>query len=78
MSTLALFVLLIGVVVGLALVGGLGYLVYRRPTLKGPVTVAVTAAGVLVTCVVGVVGVAHTSARESGAAPGSKVSPSER
>jgi hypothetical protein len=75
---LALFVLLIGVVVGLALVGGLAYLVYRRPALKGPVSVAVTAAGVLVACVVGVVGVTQASARGGGAGPSITVSPSER
>lgn len=78
MSTLALFVLLIGIVVGLALVGSLGVLVYRCPALKGPITVAVTAAGVLVACAVGVFGVAQASAQGVGAGPGITVSPSGR
>jgi hypothetical protein len=52
--------------------------VYRRPALKGPVSVAVTAAGVLVACVVGVVGVTQASARGGGAGPSITVSPSER
>ncbi|MFJ8195208.1 hypothetical protein ACIQ8D_36565 [Streptomyces sp. NPDC096094] len=81
MSTLALFVLLLGVVVGLAVVAGLGYLVYRHPALKTPVTVAVTAAGVLVAFVVGVVGVvsvAQASARGGDADPGVTVLPSGR
>jgi hypothetical protein len=77
-STLALFVLLIGVAVGLAFVGGLAYLVHRRPALKAPITVAVTAAGVLVGFVVGVVGVAQASARGGDAGPGVTVSPSGR
>ncbi|WP_158778949.1 hypothetical protein [Streptomyces cellulosae] len=48
MSTLALLVVLLWVVVGLAVVVGLGYLVFRRPRLKGPVMVSLTAATVLV------------------------------
>lgn len=72
MSTLALFVLLLGVVVGLAVVVGLGYLVYRRPALKTPVMVAVTAAGVLIAFAVGVVSVAQASAREVMLAPASR------
>lgn len=54
MSTLVLLVLLLLVLVGLVVVGGLGYLVHRHPALMGPVTVAVAAAGVLATLVVGV------------------------
>ncbi|GAB2463462.1 hypothetical protein [Streptomyces incanus] len=76
MSTLALFVLLLGVVVGLAVVVGLGYLVHRRPALKTPVMVAVTAAGVLIAFAVGVVSVAQASARGGDAGPGITVSPS--
>ncbi|MFF8868502.1 hypothetical protein ACF08B_41580 [Streptomyces sp. NPDC015139] len=74
MSALALFVAVIGVSVGLALVGGLGYLVHRRPALKTPVTVALTAAGVLVAFVVGVLGVAQASARGD-ASPSATTSP---
>ncbi len=47
MSTLALFVLVIGIVVGLTVIGGLGYLVHRRPGLKTPVTVRLTSTGIL-------------------------------
>lgn len=78
MSTLALFVLLIGLVVGLAVIIGLGCLVYQRPALKTPVTVAVTAAGVLVAFVVGVVGIAQASARSGGVGPVVTVPPSGR
>ncbi len=78
MSTLALFVLLIGLVVGLAVITALGCLVYRRPALKTPVMVAVTAAGVLVAFVVGVVGIAQASARGGDAGPGVTVFPSRR
>ncbi|MFH8978601.1 hypothetical protein [Streptomyces sp. NPDC017890] len=78
MSTLALFVLLIGIVVGSALVGSLGVLVYRRPALKGPTTVTVTAADVRVACAVGVFGVAQASTQGGGASPGMTVPPTGR
>ncbi|MFD3827389.1 hypothetical protein [Streptomyces sp. NPDC058625] len=44
MSTLALLVVLLWVGFGLAVIFGLGYLVSRRPRLKGPVMVSLTAA----------------------------------
>jgi hypothetical protein len=53
-STLALLVVLLAVLVGLIVVVGLGYLTHRHPALKGPLIVALTAAGVLVTLFVGV------------------------
>ncbi|WP_432171981.1 hypothetical protein [Streptomyces sp. 1222.5] len=78
MSTLALFVLLIGITVGLALVVALGCLVYRRPALKTPVTVALTAAGLLVAFVGAVVGVAQAAAPGGEATPAVTVTPSGR
>ncbi|CAM5605260.1 putative protein OS=Streptomyces rochei OX=1928 GN=G3I25_15490 PE=4 SV=1 [Streptomyces rochei] len=78
MSALALFVLLIGIAVGLALVGGLGVLVYRRPALNPPVMVVVAATGVLVAVVVGVFGVAQASAQGGDASPGATTSPTGR
>ncbi|MGX1226880.1 hypothetical protein [Streptomyces ambofaciens] len=78
MSTLALFVLLIGLVVSLALVVGLGVLVHRRPALNTPVMVAVAATGVLVAVVVGVFSVAQASAQGGEAGPGATTSPSRR
>lgn len=78
MSALALFVAVIGATVGLASVGGLGYLVHRRPALKAPVTIALTAAGVLVAFVVAVFGVAQASARDGDASPASTMPPSGR
>ncbi|MEV5646472.1 hypothetical protein AB0L67_41530 [Streptomyces flaveolus] len=79
MSALALFVLVIGTVVGLAVIGGLGYLVHRHPALKTPLTVMLTATGILAAFVVGVLGIAQaTSAQEGGTGPGITVSPSGR
>lgn len=52
-STLALLVLVLLLLVGLIVVGGLGYFVYRHLALLGPVSVAVAAAGVLAALVVG-------------------------
>jgi hypothetical protein len=63
---LALLVLLLLVLVSLVVVGGLGYLVHRHPALMGPVTVAVAAAGVLATLVVGA---AQAEPREAAPAP---------
>jgi protein-S-isoprenylcysteine O-methyltransferase Ste14 len=77
-SALALFVLVIGIVVGLAVIGGLGYLVHRRPALKTPVTVMLTATGILAAFVVGVLGIAQAGAQEGSAGPGVMVSPSRR
>jgi protein-S-isoprenylcysteine O-methyltransferase Ste14 len=77
-SALALFVLVIGIVVGLAVIGGLGYLVHRRPALKTPVTVMLTATGILAAFVIGVLGIAQASAQEGSVDPGVMVSPSRR
>ncbi|MFC7015526.1 hypothetical protein ACFQMH_28255 [Streptomyces viridiviolaceus] len=54
MSTLALLVVLLLVLVGLLFLGALGYLAHRRPALARPLTVVLTGAGVLVALVVGV------------------------
>lgn len=54
-TMLVLIVAPLFVVVGLLLVGGLGYVVYRRPALTQPVGIAIAAAGVLVAVVVGIV-----------------------
>jgi flagellar motor component MotA len=70
-STLALLVLLLLMLVGLIVGGGLGYLVYRHPTLVVPLTVATTAA-VLVAFVVGV---AQTTPRGAGAGLGDRPGP---
>ncbi|MCG8971374.1 hypothetical protein [Streptomyces sp. CL12-4] len=69
---------MIGIVVGLAVIGGLGYLVHRRPALKTPVTVMLTATGILAAFVVGVLGITQASAQEGGTGPGITVSPSGR
>ncbi|MFF9457705.1 hypothetical protein [Streptomyces flaveolus] len=77
MSALALFVLVIGIVVGLAVICGLGYLVHRRPALKTPVTVLLTATGILAAFIVGVLGIAQADAQGHDAGPGT-MSPSGR
>jgi protein-S-isoprenylcysteine O-methyltransferase Ste14 len=77
-SALALFVLVIGIVVGLAVIGGLGYLVHRRPALKTPVTVMLTATGILAAFVVGVLGITQASAQGPSAGPSVTESPSGR
>ncbi|WP_069874439.1 hypothetical protein [Streptomyces malaysiensis] len=51
MSTIAMLVVLLLVLVGLLLVGALAYVVHRRPVLTQPVTVALTGATVLVAMV---------------------------
>ncbi|MFH8670254.1 hypothetical protein ACH4MN_37885 [Streptomyces anulatus] len=51
MSTLALLVILLLVLVGLMVVGALGYAVYRRPVLTQPLTVALAGAAVLIATV---------------------------
>ncbi|MDF9801506.1 hypothetical protein ACFVZE_05570 [Streptomyces anulatus] len=51
MSTLALLVILLLVLVGLMVVGALGYAVYRRPVLTQPLTVALAGAAVLIAMV---------------------------
>jgi hypothetical protein len=51
MSTLALLVVLLLVMVGALVVGLLGYAVYRRPVLTAPLTVALAGAAVLVAMV---------------------------
>ncbi|MBZ6114236.1 hypothetical protein [Streptomyces olivaceus] len=73
-------VLLIGVAVGLAAVGGLGYLLSNRPAHRAPVTIMLTASGILIAFAVGVVGIAQASAKEGGAGTGVgvTVSPSGR
>ncbi|XVV32996.1 hypothetical protein ACQPXT_01245 [Streptomyces sp. CA-100214] len=78
MSALALFVLAIGIVVGLAVIGGLGYLVHRHPALKSPVTVMLTATGILAAFIVGVLGIAKADAQGHDAGPGVTLSPPER
>ena len=55
MSTLALLVVLLLVLVGLLLLGALAYAVYRLPRLTQPLTVALTGAGVLAAVVAVVV-----------------------
>ena len=57
MSTLVLLVALLLVLVGLLIVGGLAYVVYRRPMLTQPLTVALAGAAVLVAVVTAVVAV---------------------
>ena len=47
MSTSALLIVLLLVLVGLMAVGGLGYAVYRRPVLTQPVAVALSGAMLL-------------------------------
>ncbi|MGW4271617.1 hypothetical protein ACWEGQ_04465 [Streptomyces seoulensis] len=54
-AMLVLSVVVLAAVFGLALVVGLGYAVHRRPALAEPVTVALTAAGVLGAFVFGIV-----------------------
>ncbi|MFF5860760.1 hypothetical protein ACFY8B_35080 [Streptomyces sp. NPDC012751] len=51
MSTLALLVVLLLVLVGALVVAALGYAVYRRPVLTAPLTVALAGATVLVALV---------------------------
>ncbi|MFJ4633430.1 hypothetical protein [Streptomyces sp. NPDC088847] len=51
MSTLAVLVVLLLVLVGLLVVGGLAYIVHRRPALTGPLSVAIAGAAVLVAVV---------------------------
>ncbi|MGW0771970.1 hypothetical protein [Streptomyces sp. NPDC002676] len=51
MSTLALLVVLLLVLVGLLAVAALGYVAYRRPVLSQPLTVALAGAVVLVAVV---------------------------
>lgn len=51
MSTIAMLVVLLLVLVGLLLVGALAYVVHRRPVLTQPVTVALAGATVLVAMV---------------------------
>ncbi|MFC9282764.1 hypothetical protein [Streptomyces collinus] len=51
MSTLALLVVLLLVMVGALVVTMLAYAVYRRPVLTAPLTVALTGAAVLVAMV---------------------------
>ncbi|MDQ0605499.1 hypothetical protein QF037_009932 [Streptomyces canus] len=53
MSTLSLFVVALAGIVGVAVVAGLGYLVHRRPALRGPLTIALAAALLMVTFYVG-------------------------
>ncbi|WP_121703468.1 hypothetical protein [Streptomyces sp. E5N298] len=78
MSTLALSVLLIGIAVGLVAIGGLGYLVYSRPALRAPVTIMLTASGVLIAFTVAVVGIAQASTQGGGGRPGVTVAPAGR
>lgn len=51
MSTFALLIVMLLVLVGLLFVGALAYAVYRRPALSQPLTVALAGAGVLTTLV---------------------------
>lgn len=55
MSTLALLVLLLLVLVGFLVVGVPAYLVHRHPSLVAPVGVAIAAAALLAACVVPIV-----------------------
>jgi hypothetical protein len=57
-STLALLVVLLLVLVALLFVGALFYVVYRRPVLTQPLTVALAGAAVLVATVTAVVSAA--------------------
>lgn len=52
MSTLALTVALLLVLVSVYVVGTLGYLVHRHPGLAMPLTVSLTGAAVLAACFV--------------------------
>ncbi|MEW2252346.1 hypothetical protein ACFW6K_22185 [Streptomyces sp. NPDC058733] len=54
-ALLAVLVALLLAVVSLAVAGGLGYAVYRRPSLAQPVAIAVTATGVLAAVVFGII-----------------------
>lgn len=54
-STLALLVVLLLVLVGLLVIGALAYAVHRFPRLTQPLTVALVGAGVLVAMVTAVV-----------------------
>ncbi|WP_149553072.1 hypothetical protein [Streptomyces marokkonensis] len=75
MSTLALLVVLLWVIVGLAAVVGLGLLVFRRPRLKGPVMVSLTAATVLVAFLAWIT---QAGALSDGAEPRHPVAPTVR
>ncbi|WP_217235541.1 hypothetical protein [Streptomyces sp. AC555_RSS877] len=75
MSTLALLVVLLWVVVGLAVVVGLGYLVFRRPRLMGPIMVSLTAATVLVAFLAWAT---QAGAQSGGAWPGGPAAPTVR
>ncbi|MFP8887847.1 hypothetical protein [Streptomyces mangrovi] len=55
MSTLALLVVLLLVLVGLLFLGALAYAVYRNPRLAQPLIVALTGAGVLAALITAVV-----------------------
>jgi hypothetical protein len=57
MSTLVALVVLLLVLVGMMVVLGLGYAVYRRPALTAPITVAMAGAAVLVAVVTTLVSV---------------------
>ncbi|MET7888412.1 hypothetical protein [Streptomyces avermitilis] len=60
MSTLALLVLLLLVLVGLLLISTLAYAVHRHPALTQPLLVALAGAAVLVTPVTGITGITGT------------------
>ncbi|MCW8383909.1 hypothetical protein [Streptomyces justiciae] len=55
MSTLALLVVLLLVLVGLLFVGALAYAVYRRPALSQPLMVALAGATALIGVVTAIV-----------------------
>lgn len=55
MSTLALLVMLLLILAGLIVIGGLAYVVHRRPALAQPLTVALAGATVLAAIVLGIV-----------------------
>ena len=57
MSTLALLVALLLVLVGILILGALAYVVYRVPRLAQPLTVALASAGVLAALITAVVNV---------------------
>ncbi|MFE1444267.1 hypothetical protein [Streptomyces sp. NPDC058739] len=56
---LTVVVALLLAVVVLTLAGGLGYLAYRRPGLRQPISIALTALGVFAAIVIGVVQAVH-------------------
>lgn len=58
MSVLAVLTLLVALLLalaGIALAGGLGYAVHRRPALAQPIGIALTALGVFTAIVIGLV-----------------------